>query len=166
LQKKSPSFIITTGPVKMEQNVVLFSGGIDSTTALYWSLQQNKQTTALTFDYGQRNEVEIEGAQRTADSLEVPLKLLRVDLEQIGGSPLTDPSLSLPRFDHSAQIKKGLPSTYVPFRNGIFLALGAAWAEATAKQNASSAWQAAFASFPVQNYQVTYQGMSTIVPVP
>jgi len=43
---------------------------------------------------------------------------------------------------------------------------GAAWAEATAKQNASSAWQAAFASFPVQNYQVTYQGMSTIVPVP
>jgi 7-cyano-7-deazaguanine synthase len=114
----------------MEQNVVLFSGGIDSTTALYWSLRQNKQTTALTFDYGQKNEVEIEGARRTAGSLEVPLKLLHVDLEQIGGSSLTDPSVSLPRFDHFTQIKKGIPSTYVPFRNGIFLALGAAWAEA------------------------------------
>jgi 7-cyano-7-deazaguanine synthase len=53
-----------------------------------------------------------------------------VDLEQIGGSSLTDPSVSLPQFDHITQIKAGLPTTYVPFRNGIFLAMAAAWAEA------------------------------------
>lgn len=114
----------------MEQNVVLFSGGIDSTTALYWSLRQNRQTTALTFDYGQKNLTEIQGAQRIANSLKVSLRILRVDLEQIGGSSLTDPSVSLPQFENFTQIKKGLPSTYVPFRNGIFLALAAAWAEA------------------------------------
>jgi len=114
----------------MEQNIVLFSGGIDSTTALYWSRKHNKRTTALTFDYGQKNAVEIWAAQRITDSLEIPIKVLRVDLEQIGGSSLTDPSVSLHRYDHFTQIKAGLPTTYVPFRNGIFLAIAAAWAEA------------------------------------
>ena len=114
----------------MEKNIVLFSGGIDSTTALYWSIQRNKRTTALTYDYGQRNAVEIWAAQRITDTLKIPLKVLHVDLGQIGGSSLTDPSVSLPQFDHFAQIKAGLPTTYVPFRNGIFLAMAAAWAEA------------------------------------
>jgi 7-cyano-7-deazaguanine synthase len=113
----------------MEQNIVLFSGGIDSTTALYWSRKHNNRTTALTYDYGQKNAVEIWAAQRITDSLEIPIKVLRVDLEQIGGSSLTDPSVSLPQYDHFTQIKVGLPTTYVPFRNGIFLALAAAWAE-------------------------------------
>jgi 7-cyano-7-deazaguanine synthase len=129
LQKKAPSFIITEGPVKMEQNIVLFSGGIDSTTALYWSHNRNKRTAALTYDYGQRNSVEIWAAQKITGTLDIPLKILHVDLAQIGGSSLTDPSVSLPRFDHLAQIKPGLPTTYVPFRNGIFLAMAAAWAE-------------------------------------
>jgi 7-cyano-7-deazaguanine synthase len=114
----------------MEQNIVLFSSGIDSTTALYWSHNRNKRTTALTYDYGQRNSVEIWAAQKITGMLDIPLKILRVDLTQIGGSSLTDPSVSLPRFDHLAQIKAGLPTTYVPFRNGIFLAMAAAWAEA------------------------------------
>ncbi len=114
----------------MEQNIVLFSGGIDSTTALYWSYDHNKRTTALTYDYGQRNSVEIWAAQMITGMLDIPLKILHVDLAQIGGSSLTDPSVSLPRFHHLTQIKSGLPTTYVPFRNGIFLALAAAWAEA------------------------------------
>jgi 7-cyano-7-deazaguanine synthase len=129
LQKKAPSFIITLEPTEMERNIVLFSGGIDSTTALYWSLDFDKQTTALTFDYGQKHRVEIGAAHRIADMLEIPHKILRIDLEQIGGSCLTDSSISLPQMENVSQIQEGLPETYVPFRNGIFLALAAAWAE-------------------------------------
>ena len=114
----------------MEQNIVLFSGGIDSTTALYWSLHRDKKTTALTFDYGQRHRVEIWAAQKITDKLKIPHKILLVDLGQIGGSALTDSSVSLPQFEHVLYINQGLPTTYVPFRNGIFLALAAAWAEA------------------------------------
>jgi 7-cyano-7-deazaguanine synthase len=113
----------------MAKNIVLFSGGIDSTTALYWSLHRDRQPTALTFDYGQKHAVEIRAAQRIAEILEIPLSICRVDLEQIGGSALTDPSVPFPQFEHVSQIQKGIPLTYVPFRNGIFLSLAAAWAE-------------------------------------
>lgn len=113
----------------MEKNIVLFSGGIDSTTALYWSIRQDEHTTALTFDYGQRHAVEIRSAQRITTGLKIPHIILRVDLEQIGGSALTDKSVSVPQFDQVSHIEEGLPATYVPFRNGIFLALAAAWAE-------------------------------------
>jgi 7-cyano-7-deazaguanine synthase len=130
LQKKASSLIISKGAFKMEKSIVLFSGGIDSTTALYWALQQRKKTSALTFDYGQRHLVEIELAQRLTAGLNIPHKILRIDFSQIGGSSLTDSSLPLPEYERAAQIEKGLPTTYVPFRNGIFLALAAAWAEA------------------------------------
>ena len=113
----------------MKKNTVLFSGGIDSTTALYWALQLDAETTALTFDYGQKHLVEIDSARRIAALLEVPHHILKVDLEQIGGSSLTDPSISLPQMESVSQIPEGLPVTYVPFRNGIFLAMAAAWAE-------------------------------------
>ncbi len=113
----------------MEKNIVLFSGGIDSTTALYWSLHGTKQTTALTFDYGQKHAVEICAAQRIAENLAISLSICRVDLEQIGGSALTDSSVSIPQFENVSQVRKGIPVTYVPFRNGIFLSLAAAWAE-------------------------------------
>ena len=113
----------------MEKTTVLFSGGIDSTTALYWANHHHKQTSAITFDYGQKHKVEIAAARRIAAMLEIPHKILRVDLEQIGGSSLTDPSVPLPEIKTVSQIKRGLPATYVPFRNGIFLALAAAWAE-------------------------------------
>jgi 7-cyano-7-deazaguanine synthase len=129
LQKKAPSFIITLDRTEMEKNLVLLSGGIDSTTALYWAIDRGKKISSLTFDYGQKHRVEIGAAQRIADKLEIPHKILRVDLEQIGGSALTDSSISLPRLDRVSQIQGGLPATYVPFRNGIFLAMAAAWAE-------------------------------------
>ena len=102
---------------------------IDSTTALYWARNRDKRTTAITFDYGQKNRVEIQAARKITARLEIPQTILQVDLGQIGGSPLTDPSLSLPRMESITQIQEGLPETYVPFRNGIFLALAAAWAE-------------------------------------
>jgi 7-cyano-7-deazaguanine synthase len=129
LQKKSPSFIIISGPTEMEKHIVLFSGGIDSTAALYWALDLNQKTTALTFDYGQKHRIEIHAAKKIAGMLGVPHKILCVDLEQIGGSSLTDSSVPLPETENFSQIQADLPTTYVPFRNGIFLALAAAWAE-------------------------------------
>jgi len=110
--------------------VVLFSGGLDSTTALAWALRKYDRVHALTFDYGQRHRVEIGLARRAARRLDVPHAVLKVDLRQIGGSALTDPRIPLPRSPRRSRPKQGPPATYVPFRNGIFLALAAAWAEA------------------------------------
>jgi 7-cyano-7-deazaguanine synthase len=116
-------------PSKMKKSIVLFSGGVDSTTALYWALDRYQKIFALTFDYGQRNRIELDMARKIAQKLSVPQKILRVDLQQIGGSSLTDTKLSLPRYERVEEIEEGLSSTYVPFRNGIFLALAAARAE-------------------------------------
>ena len=113
----------------MEQSLVLFSGGIDSTTALYWALKEKKNISTLSFDYGQRHKLEIRLSKKITDDLRIPHKILEVNLNQIGGSSLTDPSLPLPLFSQLEEIEGGLPSTYVPFRNGIFLALASAWAE-------------------------------------
>lgn len=129
MQKKAPSFIITTGSFEMEKSLILFSGGIDSTTALYWALREKNDVSALSFDYGQRHKLEIRLSKKITEDLSIPHKILEVNLNQIGGSSLTDLSLPLPQFRHFEEIEKGLPSTYVPFRNGIFLALAAAWAE-------------------------------------
>ncbi len=113
----------------MEKSVVLFSGGIDSTTALYWALKKGKRVSALTFDYGQRHLVEVDLARRLTVKLGIAHKIIHIDLNQIGGSSLTDPSLPLPEYESAAQIEEGLSTTYIPFRNGIFLSLAAAWAE-------------------------------------
>jgi len=113
----------------MKKSIVLFSGGLDSTTAIYWALERYEKVFALTFDYGQRNRIELDMAGKVAQKLSVPQKILRVNLKQIGGSSLTDTRLSLPQYERMEESEEGLPSTYVPFRNGIFLALAAAWAE-------------------------------------
>lgn len=113
----------------MKQSLVLFSGGIDSTTALYWSLARYDKVQALTFDYGQRHRLEISMARSLAEKLNVPQTILRLDLNQIGGSSLTDKNIPLPQYEKLNQSEEGPPSTYVPFRNGIFLAMAAAWAE-------------------------------------
>ena len=112
--------------------VVLFSGGLDSTTALAWALERYDRVQALTFDYGQRHRVEIALARRAARRLGVPHAVLEVDLRPVGGSALTDAAIALPRSPvrRRAARPAGPPSTYVPFRNGVFLALAAAWAEA------------------------------------
>jgi 7-cyano-7-deazaguanine synthase len=109
---------------------VLFSGGLDSTTALAWALARYDRVQALTFDYGQRHRVEISLARKAARRLGITHIVLKVDLRQIGGSALTDPAIPLPRSARPPKKAPGPPSTYVPFRNGIFLSLAAAWAEA------------------------------------
>jgi len=113
----------------MKRSLVLLSGGIDSTTALYWALAKKKQVEALTFNYRQRNRIEVSMAGRLCRKLHLPQTVLRINLNQIGGSALTDKNLTLPRFKRIEEIRKSLPSTYVPFRNGVLLSLAAAWAE-------------------------------------
>lgn len=115
--------------------VVLFSGGLDSTTLLYWAKAQGKEVQALSFDYGQKHRLEIELAGQTCLQLNIPREILSVDLRPIGGSALTSDSLAIP--DSAPSEEKppsGPPLTYVPFRNGIFLSLAAAWAEARSIQ--------------------------------
>lgn len=83
----------------------------------------------MSFDYAQRHRIEIEMGQRLTRRLRLPHVILKVDLSQIGGSALTDRTISLPRFRRTEEIGELIPPTYVPFRNGIFLSLAAAWAE-------------------------------------
>jgi len=113
----------------MKKCIVLFSGGIDSTTSLYWALKRFERVHSLTFDYGQRHRIEIIMAQMLARKLGIPQKTLQIDLKQIGGSSLTDTKIPLPEYEKLEEMEEGLPPTYVPFRNGIFLALAAGWAE-------------------------------------
>lgn len=129
MKKRPLSFIIVPRSNSMKKSVVLFSGGMDSTTALYWALRQYDIVYALSFDYGQRHKIEITMAQKLTERLRVQHKILKVDLNQIGGSSLTDTNLPLPEYENAEEIEGHLPSTYVPFRNGIFLSMAAAWAE-------------------------------------
>ncbi|MGB9893535.1 MAG: 7-cyano-7-deazaguanine synthase, partial [Candidatus Saccharicenans sp.] len=113
---------------KLKSCLVLFSGGIDSTTALYWSLQKYQQVLPVIFDYGQKHRLEIKMARKSCQRLGLKPRLIKIDLGQIGGSALTDRKIRLPEFKATEEIKKGLPATYVPFRNGIFISLAAALA--------------------------------------
>ena len=130
LKKAVFSSIIWLVMDQSRKALVLFSGGIDSTTALYWAQGRYAEVSTLSFDYGQRHRVELALARRLVRRLRLPQKVLKFDLRQVGGSALTDLSVSLPRFPRQGDIGPGVPATYVPFRNGIFLALAAAWAEA------------------------------------
>lgn len=130
MKKAAISFIINFGMRLSKKALVLLSGGIDSTTAAYWAKERYDEVSALSFDYGQRHRVELLMSRRLARRMRLPYSSLKVDLRQVGGSALTDLSISLPRFSRREDIGPGVPVTYVPFRNGIFLALAAARAEA------------------------------------
>jgi 7-cyano-7-deazaguanine synthase len=106
--------------------IVLFSGGLDSTTCLAIAKSQGFATYALSFCYGQRHEVEIEVAKKLVGIYGVlEHKILSLPLDQIKGSSLTDSSISIPDYEASSAI----PNTYVPARNTIFLSFALAWAE-------------------------------------
>jgi 7-cyano-7-deazaguanine synthase len=130
LKKSGQFLIIGPGANGMKQALVLFSGGIDSTTALYWARNRYDSVRALTFDYGQRHRVEIRMARATARKLGIGHEIFPIRLDRIGDSALTDLSIPLPRPRRVEEIGPGVPATYVPFRNGIFLAVAAALAEA------------------------------------
>lgn len=109
----------------MAKAVVLLSGGLDSATTLALASDQGFQCYALSFDYGQRHDVEIEAARRIASAYHVAdHKVIRLDLSQFGGSALTDPDIPIP-----TEPTTGIPVTYVPARNTVFLSLALGWAE-------------------------------------
>jgi len=109
--------------------VILLSGGLDSATVGAIARQQGYRLYCLSFDYGQRHYCELEAAGRVARSLSAVRHLtLRLDLNLIGGSSLTDRNLAVPRNQVSAD-ESEIPITYVPARNTIFIAHAVAWAE-------------------------------------
>jgi 7-cyano-7-deazaguanine synthase len=125
--------------VKREKNVkravCLVSGGLDSATALAWAKHEGFDCYALSFDYGQRHRIELEAAKRVATSLGAKEHLiLSLDLRKIGGSALTD-EISVPKGRSLGEIGEGIPITYVPARNTIFLAHALAWAEVLGAEN-------------------------------
>ena len=108
--------------------VVLLSGGLDSATVLAMARAAGRECYALSVDYGQRHEAELNAAAAVAKALGAhEHRVMRVDLAHIGGSALTDRSIDVPT-EHAA----GIPITYVPARNTIMLSLALAWAEVLA----------------------------------
>ena len=109
--------------------VCLLSGGLDSTTCLAYALRERFQCYALSFDYGQRHQVELEAASRVAAALgAAEHRVVRVDLRAFGGSALTA-DIEVPKGRGRQEMGQGIPVTYVPARNTIFLAFALAWAE-------------------------------------
>ncbi len=109
--------------------VVLLSGGVDSSTAAAVARNEGYQPHALTFHYGQRHEREIEAAKKVASFLEIQGHLIiDFDLRTIGGSALTD-RIEVPKGRSPEKIAHGIPITYVPARNTIFLSFALALAE-------------------------------------
>jgi 7-cyano-7-deazaguanine synthase len=109
--------------------VVLLSGGVDSTTTLAVARERGFETYALTFRYGQRHAAEVEAARRVAQALGAARhEIVAIDLRAIGGSALTA-DIAVPKDRSDAEIGKGIPVTYVPARNTIFLSFALAWAE-------------------------------------
>jgi 7-cyano-7-deazaguanine synthase len=113
----------------MKHAIVLLSGGVDSATTLAIATAQGYKTYALSFDYGQRHLRELEAARRLAHSLGVKEhRVIKIDNGLFAGSALTD-DVEVPKKRTEEQIGTGIPATYVPARNTIFLAYALAWAE-------------------------------------
>ncbi len=116
---------------KKQKAVVLISGGLDSTTVLAIARAQGYECYALSFDYGQRHRSELVAARVTADTMGVAEhQTLHLDLNVFGGSALTDTTIEVPQ-----KLAEGIPVTYVPARNTIFLSMAMAWAEVLEADN-------------------------------
>jgi 7-cyano-7-deazaguanine synthase len=111
--------------MSVRRAVVLLSGGLDSATVLADARARGFRCYAVSFDYGQRHRSELDAARRVATALgAVEHRVMRIDTAGMGGSALTDASLAVPETPTA-----GIPVTYVPARNTIFLALALGWAE-------------------------------------
>lgn len=112
--------------------VVLLSGGLDSATVLAMARAEGYVPYALSFRYGQRHSVELDAAHRVAQALGVARHLVAsIDLGLVGGSALTD-DIDVPHHDSAEDLGAGIPVTYVPARNTVFLSFALAWAETLA----------------------------------
>ena len=115
---------------EMKKAVVLLSGGLDSTTVLAIAKSEGFEVFALTMEYGQRHAVEVEAARRIARRFGVARHVVMpIDLREFGGSALTA-DIDVPKDRPIDDMGHGIPITYVPARNTIFLSFALAWAEA------------------------------------
>jgi 7-cyano-7-deazaguanine synthase len=118
-----------------KQAVVLLSGGLDSATVAAIASSEGFAVNALSFSYGQRHSFELQAAQRVASSLNVDQhRVANIDLRAFGGSALTD-DIEVPKARTSDEMEHGIPITYVPARNTIFLSFALAWAEVLGSQD-------------------------------
>jgi 7-cyano-7-deazaguanine synthase len=117
-------------PERDRPAVVLLSGGLDSATTLAIARDRGFRCVCVSFDYGQRHRFELDAAARVASSLGADeLRTVSLDLASFGGSALTDPAIEVPRCRSEREMGEGVPVTYVPARNLVFLSLAAALAE-------------------------------------
>ncbi len=113
----------------MKRAIVLVSGGIDSATTLAICIREDFEAYALSFDYGQRHRNEVDAAQSVARALGArEHRIAQIDLRIFGGSALTD-EIAVPKGRSAGEMSRGIPATYVPARNAVFLAYALAWAE-------------------------------------
>ena len=109
----------------MKRAVVLVSGGLDSTTVLALARRDGYTCHTLSFDYGQRHRAELHAAEHVSRTYpDVEHKVVRLNLDTIGGSALTDEAIAVPE-----EASEGIPVTYVPARNTVFLSIALGWAE-------------------------------------
>lgn len=130
---------------KSQNAVVLLSGGLDSVTCLYWAKARYASVTAVSFNYGQRHNSELVAAKTIAKTANVNHRIIDIDIAQLGGSSLTDHSMTVPDGDtdkfpsnsrddsdiNDIDTNDAIPNTYVPARNTIFLSYALAVAEVT-----------------------------------
>lgn len=110
----------------MKKAIILLSGGLDSATCLAYAKSQDYECYALSFDYGQKHNSELNAARKLAQSYNVVKhEIMQLSFGKFGGSALTDASIDVPDFERSNEI----PSTYVPARNTIMLSMALGWAE-------------------------------------
>ncbi len=114
--------------------IVLFSGGLDSTTCLYWALDQGYICEALTVGYGQRHERELQAAREITQRLGVKHSIIRLDLPWLKTSSLVDPDQPIPDVPVEQIPDEGIPSTYVPGRNLMFLSIAGSLLDAVGAQ--------------------------------
>jgi len=130
----------------MNKAIVIYSGGLDSTTCLFWALDNFDEVQTVTFDYSQRHQIEIDYSKETLrlakkiKGKNITSHYFSIDLTQIGGSALTDLSIDVPKNRDENEMESDIPITYVPFRNGIFLSITAAVAEKNDITNIIGGW--------------------------
>jgi len=125
----------TESPATRRPAVVLLSGGLDSTTVLAIAREAGFELHALSFRYGQRHAVELESAARVAAAMGVREHVIAdIDLRQFGGSALTA-DIAVPKGRSAEAMPAGIPITYVPARNTVFLSFALAWAETLGSQD-------------------------------
>lgn len=122
--------------MEKEKAVVLLSGGLDSATVATIAHAAGYELYCLSFNYGQRHKVEMEAAKRVARFVEAKEHVfMQIGLDQFGDSALTDSSIEVPKHEKVEDLGDGIPVTYVPARNLVFLSFAVSWAEAIGAQD-------------------------------